>query len=171
MATKLTEYILIGLGFRGEGKGITGNPLYRLKIPYDSKTFEHGYYFELQMEFNPHLPDTNGNSGILSIYRPTIKDCHMVVEETDKLKADYVQQEIPDRGDGKPSKLGIKYIDHSGINMPIAHHVTTVERLNAIYTSLTRNKPLKERKIKKLTAARKAEIKKYMAKTKARRNK
>ncbi len=66
----------------------------------------------------------------------------MVAEEDDKIKVDFVMWETEDRGDGKPAKGGIKYIDIKERTIPIAWHVTTLERLNEIYVALTGNDPL-----------------------------
>jgi hypothetical protein len=87
-------------------------------------------------------PENNGNSGILSLYDPPVKDAHMIAEESENCKIDHVLWETNDQGDGQPSKGGIKYIDIKEFNLPIAWHVTTLERLNEIYVALTQNPPL-----------------------------
>lgn len=137
--TKLTHDLLIRLGFHGEGKDLTNKPSFRLKIPVNAKG--HHYHYQLQIVLNDY-PEDNGNSGILSLYDPPVKDAHMLSEEDENCKVDFVMWQSDDRGDGQPSKGGIKYIDIREVNFPIAWHVTTLERLNDIYTSLTGNGPL-----------------------------
>lgn len=135
--TKLTHDLLIEIGFRGEGKSFTNKPLYRLK-PLKNKIFGY-YHFEIQMQLGDY-PETNGNSGILSLYSKPIKDAHMLVEEYDSNdKADFAMWEDKENG----LKGGIKYIDIKEFNQPIAWHVTTLERLNELYCALTQNEPLK----------------------------
>lgn len=138
---KLTEEILIRLGFHGVGKDIIGKPAYRLKVPYDSKLFQNGYSYEIQVVLGKY-EETNPNSGIVSLYSKPMKDEHCLCSEKDdgsksSKKIDHVMW----HADGE--RGGIKYISFPERCTPIAWHVTTVERLNAIYTALTRNPPLK----------------------------
>lgn len=157
--TRLTYDILYKLGFRGEGKEIFGNaPTFRLSVPYNSRLCKHGYYYDFQICLMEDVPDSNPNSGILSLYRAETKDCHMVAEEEDEMKVDFVLWNVVNRGDGKPTKGGIKYVDDKETNFPIAHHVTTLERLNAIYTAITRNDPLKIKEPKPISRASKKRI-------------
>jgi hypothetical protein len=153
MDTKLTRELLTKLGFRGEGKDYCGRPLYRYEVPYQSKKVKNGYYYDFQMSLNEDVPETNPNSGI-----------------SEKLKIDWVMWETKDQGDGKPSKGGIKYLNEPERIIPIAHHVTTLERLNAIYTSITRNEPLAIREPKPFSKKKAARLKKVIAKSKWRRN-
>jgi hypothetical protein len=170
MDTKLTRELLTKLGFRGEGKDYCGRPLYRYEVPYQSKKVKNGYYYDFQMSLNEDVPETNPNSGILSLYRAPITNAHMICEESEKLKIDWVMWETKDQGDGKPSKGGIKYLNEPERIIPIAHHVTTLERLNAIYTSITRNEPLAIREPKPFSKKKAARLKKVIAKSKWRRN-
>lgn len=139
---KLTEDILRKLGFYGEGKDIINRPCYRLKIPYGSKFFKHHYNYEIQVVLGPY-PDTNPNSGIVSLYSRPIKDAHCITQQDKKKKpsrrnrVDYVLDE------DETHKVGYQYVDFPERCFPIAWHVTTLERLNQIYTALTRNPPLK----------------------------
>lgn len=70
-------------------------------------------------------------------------------DDKESKKIDHIQW----KADGQ--RGGIKYITLPPRCMPIAFHVTTIERLNAIYTALTRNAPLKLRpEINKPTKSR-----------------
>lgn len=140
--TKLTDALLIRLGFRGEGRDVTNKPAYRLKMPRN-KNFGY-YHFEIQVVLG-NYPGNNGNNGILSLYRMGTKDAHMFAEEEEDMKVDFVLWENEDV-DGHSSKGGIKYIDIKPTCIPIAWHVTTLERLNEIYTALTQNPPLTPKK-------------------------
>jgi hypothetical protein len=140
MSEKLTDGLLYRLGFRGEGRDFTNNPAYRFEVPRNEK-LDRGYHYQIQIVLN-NYPESNGNSGILSLYAPPIKDAHCITEEDGLGKVDFVQWETEDQGDGKPSKGGIKYINVPERNIPIAWHVTTLERLNEIYVALTQNDPL-----------------------------
>lgn len=140
MSTKLTDHILLRLGFRGEGKDILNEPAYRLKIPYNSKIFKDGYLYQIQVVLKPELPDTNGNSGIVSLYDPGVKDAHCHVWEKDDGSKSKKIDKILWYGDGQ--RGGYKYISFPPRCIPIAWGVTTIEKLNAIYTSLTGNPPL-----------------------------
>lgn len=139
--TKLTSEILCSLGFRGEGRDITNHPAYRLSVAI-SNELEHYYHYEIQIVLMD-LPETNPNSGILSLHDPGIKDAHCIVEEHDgSEKADFVLWESKEEG----LKGGIKYISFPDRTIPIAWHVTTLERLNSIYVALTGNNPLELKK-------------------------
>lgn len=163
---RLTWEILIKLGFHGEGKDLTNKPCYRLRVPYRSLDFKFGYHYQFQMVLNEEFPDSNPNSGILSLYSPAMKDCHMICSDSDKTKVDFVMWDTKDRGDGKPEKGGIKYIDEKERNLYIAWHVTTLERLNEIYCALTRNEPLKIRNPKPLSKAAQKRFSKFVQKIK-----
>lgn len=142
MSTKLTHELLSDLGFVGQGKSVTGKPLYRLE-------WEKNRY-QLQVELNDY-PEPNGNNGIVSIYYPELKDEHVLSWDDKKQKGipwdrkvkskrvDFIQSEDDDH------IYGIKYITFPENSHPIAHNVTTLERLNAIYTALTEKEPLKVR--------------------------
>jgi hypothetical protein len=114
MSNKLTPDILIKLGFNGEGRGITDRPLYRLEWQKN--------HYQLQVELG-NYPETNPNSGIVSLYFP-------------ELRVDFVESE------DEENVYGIKYVTFPAKQIPIAWYVTTIERLNAIYTALTGNEPL-----------------------------
>lgn len=141
---KLTFEILMKLGFHSEGKSITDNPTYRLKIYKNNKNFKYWYSWEIQIELG-NYPASNPNSGIVSIYQPELKDQHCQTWEKDNgqkesKKIDFIQW----REGGQVG--GIKYITFREKTIPIAWHVTTLERLNQIYVSLTKNPPLKIKK-------------------------
>lgn len=141
MSTKLTDELLNDLGFRGEGRGLTNNPAYRLEVP----PFKERYYsYEIQLVLNPY-PDTNPNSGILSLYAKGTKDVHCITSEKDKGQKESKKIDHILERDGK-TVVGIKYINIPDRCFPIAWHVTTLERLNSIYTALTGNPPLEPRK-------------------------
>lgn len=133
---KLSESILLKLGFRGEGRDITNKPAYRLEVPRNAK---YGYYGrEIQIVLGDY-PDTNPNCGILSLYMSGIKDAHMIMEEKDSEdRADHILWEDKENG----LRGGIKYIDMPERVSPIAYYVNTLERLNEIYCALTGNIPL-----------------------------
>lgn len=134
---KLTQEILYSLGFRGEGKDITNNPAYRLHVPVDN-LFGHHFHYQIQIVLM-NLPETNPNSGIFSLYDPGIKDAHCIVEEREgKVKADFILWEDKENN----LKGGIKYVSFPPRVIPIAWNVTTLERLNQIYTAITGNNPL-----------------------------
>lgn len=139
ITTKLTEEVLIKLGFRGEGKDITNKPAYRLKVPYGGK-YNRYYHYEIQIVLDDY-PETNGNSGVLYLYNPEIKDAHCITwEKDDGSKKSKNIDHIMWRQDGH--RGGYKYITIKEMVIPIAWHVTTLERLNEIYVSLTCNEPL-----------------------------
>lgn len=132
---KLTHRVLSDLGFVGEGKSITGNPLYRFEWA------KNHYLFQVELH---DYPESNPNSGIVSIYYPELKDQHVIswdkIENKGKSKrVDFIESE------DEKNIYGIKYVTFHSRYFQIAWHVTTVERLNAIYTALTGNKPLKLR--------------------------
>lgn len=132
---KLTPSVLSDLGFIGEGKGITGNPLYRLEWA------KNHYLFQVELH---DYPESNPNSGIVSIYYPELKDQHVHSWDKKETKGktkriDYIESEDDEH------IYGIKYVTFPSRYFPIAWHVTTVERLNAIYIALTGNEPLKLR--------------------------
>jgi len=133
---KLTNDLLLKLGFRGEGKDDTGIPAYRLKVP---KHPIYGYFsYEIQIVLDDEYDELNPNSGIVSIYRKELKDMHCISDSSiDEL--DYVFENIPEENG---IKTGIKYVTFPEEIIPIAWHVTTLERLNAIYCALTCNSPL-----------------------------
>lgn len=142
MATKLTDDLLLRLGFHGEGKDILKKPAYRLTVPYRSKDFKHGYHFTIQVVLG-NYPESNPNSGIVSLYDPETKDAHCIVSEekpSNKKVIDHLLDE------DETHRVGIKYVTFKERCIPIAWHVTTLERLNQIYVALTRNPPLKPRK-------------------------
>jgi hypothetical protein len=58
------ERYLSQLGFNRAGKDITGQPKWRLKVPY--------YNYEIQLVLGPY-PKANPNCGILSLYTPAEK--------------------------------------------------------------------------------------------------
>jgi hypothetical protein len=135
---KLTESVLFKLGFRGEGRDIINRPSYRLEVPRGKRGY---YHFEIQLVLNDY-PESNPNSGILSLYDRGVKDAQCLTSEKDtgqkkSKKIDFIQW----REDGHVG--GIKYITLKERIIPIAWHVTTLERLNKIYTALTENPPLK----------------------------
>lgn len=139
---KLTTDLLIELGFRGEGKDITGMPVYRLEIPQGPLGW-YGYG-ELQMSIGDY-PETNPNSGIVSLYEKEEKDMHCLSSYKDtpknRKKLARIDWEIDEHIGG------IEYVTFPERMKPIASHVVTLERLNAIYTALTGNPPLEPRKI------------------------
>lgn len=142
--TKLTIELLNKLGFRGEGRNIINTPAYRLKVPFNAYLNRH-YHYQIQIVLGDY-PETNGNSGILSLYDPGVKDAHCLIEERDgDEKADHILWE--DKEDNL--KGGIKYIDIPSRCIAIAWHVTTLERLNAIYCALTGNEPLSTKEYEK----------------------
>lgn len=131
---KLTPELLYKLGFRGEDKDITNNPAYRFEVPYNPE-LNRWYHYQIQIVLGDY-PDTNGNSGVFSLYDPEVKDAHMTMQESEEEKADLI---LWDNEDGRG---GIKYITIEERVLHIAWHVTTLERLNQIYTALTGNPPL-----------------------------
>ena len=154
MPTKLTDDLLIKLGFHGEGRDIINRPAYRLKVQYNIPD-QYGYHYQIQIVLE-NYPKDNPNSGIVSLYSPAIKDVHCLVEEHDgNEKADHILWEDKENG----LKGGIKYIDIPERCIPIAWHVTTLERLNEIYCALTRNSPLSTKKYKEELNKSKEKIK------------
>lgn len=138
---KLTFEVLMKLGFHCEGKDITDKPAFRLKIKHNSRSFKNGYNYELQIVLGDY-PESNPNSGIISLHQPELKDMHCQTWEKDNgqkesKKIDFIQW----REGGQVG--GIKYVTFKEQTIPIAWHVTTLERLNQIYTALTKNPPLK----------------------------
>ena len=109
---KLTPEIMLAIGFEEiKPESYRGNiRLFEFDPPKNPITGYMGYCFRVAIG---DYPDTNPNSGVVSLLTPEYKDFiggrNMILQE---------QQEIA-----------------------IATHVTTLERLNAIYTSLTQNDP------------------------------
>lgn len=145
--TKLTPDVLCDIGFIGEGKGFSGKPTYRLEWAKN--------HYLIQVELGDY-PDDNPNSGMVSIYYPEMKDQHCFTQEMKKVpgvtydkmkykltKLDHVQTE------DDIHLYGIRYISTPEQAIPIAWHVTTLERLNAIYTALTMKAPFELRKLHK----------------------
>jgi len=130
---KLTPEVLISIGFIGEGKSITNRPLYRYEW--------HKNRYQFQMELNDY-PEQNQNSGVLSIYYPEMKDQHLHTQDKkeNKGKSERIDH-ITDEDD--EFIYGIKFIDIPKEEIPIAWRVTTLSRLNAIFTALTGLPPLK----------------------------
>lgn len=131
MGTKLTTQKLIDYGFRGEGKGITNNPLYRLEIE------KHSYQFQVELG---NYPTSNPNCGIVSLYFPEEKDVHCATYEK-KVNSKKIGQK-PKRIDYIESEddyyfYGIKYISLIERQVHIAWYVSTTERLEAIVKALT----------------------------------
>lgn len=141
-STKLTHDILLGLGFKGEGRSRLGRPLFRLEW--------EKYHYQLQIEL-ANYPSSNPNSGIVSVYYPEWKDMHVHSWQKKKDK-----NEKWDRNN-KSKKIdflvnqdgehfyGVKYVTFPEKQIPIAWRVTTLERLNKIYTALTQKPPLQLR--------------------------
>lgn len=108
---KLTPLILLEIGF------VELNPEpYRNKFrvfeffPPKTLSIYNGYFFRVHIG---NYPETNPNSGIISLVTPEIKE-HIRGES------------VTMRGEQE---------------IAIATHVTTLEQLNAIYTALTQNEP------------------------------
>ena len=153
--TKLTRDMLSDLGFVGEGKSLTGKPLYRIEWQ------KHMYL--LQVELNDY-PEDNPNSGIVSIFYPEYKDQHVFTHEKKKTKGEkWDRKQKSGKVDFIESEdeeyvYGIKYVTFPESYHPIAWHVTTLERLNAIYTALTGLPPLVNRRQEaQASVARKAQ--------------
>jgi len=125
MNTKLTPEILKAHGFvELEKKNVEGRYIYSLISPKN----QYGiYHFHIEVELNPDYPETNGNSGIVSIHMP---DGIMNTVPDDLLDKDDWTEEDVKRADEHTEP-------YEGFTQPIAWHVTTFERLQAIVTSLT----------------------------------
>ena len=100
----LTDEILKNLGFT-EAVDFVNQKCWRISIPY--------YAHMIQISIRPHLPRTNPNCGVLSIYSPA--ETLLVVEDN-----------------GKERKKKLEESTH-----PIAWYVDTCERLKLIIDSLT----------------------------------
>lgn len=141
---KLNHTNIFSIGFRGEGKSFLNRPLYRLEIPKSPKGY--WYHYELQLELGDY-PESNPNSGILSLYDKGTKDAHMITSE--KVNKENKYKKIDFILDTDNTHVtGIKFMNLEERIIPIAWHVTTLERLNKIYTALTGNPPLQIRKPK-----------------------
>lgn len=123
--TRLTPEILKTHGFiELEEKDNTGRPIYSLnniKSKYDL------YAFNIQVVLNPQYPDSNPNSGIVSLFMPELT--YSVIPE-DLLHKDEFTEEDEKRVD---ENIQIE----PACVQPIAWHVTTYERLKKIVESLT----------------------------------
>lgn len=117
--TKLTEELLLSMGFKRTKKDIRGFPTFRFTTP-KHPNFGFGRDFQVQLG---EYPDSNPNCGIVSIW----DRAHSVPG-------------VRDDGKGGYEKYKLKLPE---LEIPIAWYVTTIERLNDIYTSITQNEPLK----------------------------
>lgn len=131
--TKLTQDVLLAIGFRGEGRDITNSPAFRLEVPKNRKYGNYPFQIQIVLE---DYPEKNPNSGVFSLYSPAVKDSHMIVS------GDQEHDFILEQGPTKEETAAIKYVDIPEKCQPIAWHVTTLERFNAVYTALTDNPPL-----------------------------
>jgi hypothetical protein len=123
--TRLTPEILLTHGFvELEKKNIVGRPIYSLK---DFITIYGAYPFDIQVVLNPQFPDSNANSGIVSIHcDDSTVQC---VPEDLWDKEDWTEE------DQKRSDEHTMVFE--GFTQPIAWHVTTFERLRSIIEPLT----------------------------------
>lgn len=115
--TKLSGEVLVQLGFVPSGENFARRPRYH-KAP-------QGYPFHIEVVLGPY-PDTNPNSGIVSVYSPA-----------------GVAYGIPDDLVSKESwtpEDEIRAENHTvpfdEMWQPVAWHVTRVGRLRAIYSAL-----------------------------------
>jgi len=125
MNTILTPEILIAYGFiELEGRDVIGKPIYSL-VP---KQTQYGTYaFHIEVVLNPEYPESNGNSGIVSIHMPPGVMNSVPPDLYDK--DDWTEEDI---------KRADEYTEeYEGFTQPIAWHVTTLERLQSIVKSLT----------------------------------
>jgi hypothetical protein len=123
--TRLTPEILLTHGFvELEETDIVGSPIYSLTKPV---TKYGQYHFDIRVVLNPHYPDSNPNSGIVSIYSP---------EETiSSIPPDLWEKEEWTEEDQK--RADEHTIVCEELHQPIAWHVTTYERLESLIESLT----------------------------------
>jgi hypothetical protein len=123
--TKLTPEILKTFGFvELERKDIVDRPIYSL-VP--QKTQDGSYAFHIEVVLNPEYPESNPNSGIVSVHMPP-SEIHSVPEDLWD-KDDWTEED--------QKRADEHVIQDEGFTQPIAWHVTTFERLQSIVTALT----------------------------------
>ena len=123
--TRVTPEILLTHGFiELEKTDIVGRPIYSLK---DINTKYGAYPFDIQVVLNPQYPDSNGNSGIVSI------NCED--QTIQSIPEDLWDKEDWTEEDQKKADEHTMVLE--GFTQPIAWHVTTYERLKLIIESLT----------------------------------
>lgn len=125
METRLTPSILLTHGFvELDKKDVIGSTIYSLALP---KTPFGTYPFDIRVVLNPHYPDSNANSGIVSLYSP--EGTISAIPEDLWDKEEWTEE------DQKRADEGTIVLDE--LHQPIAWHVTTYERLEQIIESLT----------------------------------
>ena len=125
MYTLLTPKLLLTHGFvELEEKDIVGRSIYRLSN-IEGKYGSYGH--DIQIVLNPQYPDSNPNSGIVSIHMPELT--YTVVPD-DLLDKDELTAEEEKRIDDNVHIA-------EAITYPVAWHVVTYERLKIIVESLT----------------------------------
>lgn len=124
MSTKLTPKILLDNGFvELEEKDITDNSIYRLS---DIQGPWGSYGFDLEVVLGPY-PESNPNSGILSIYMPEYTTSQIPEDLWDK--KDWTEED--------QTRVDNNLVQFESHRQPIAWHVTTLERLKDLVNSLT----------------------------------
>jgi hypothetical protein len=125
MTTRLTPKILLSHGFvELEEKDPLDRPIYSLKQAIN----KYGSYpFDIHVVLEPEYPDSNPNSGIVSIYAPEFSYTTVPEDLTfEEFWTDEDQKRVDDNVSVAPA-----------FKQPIAWHVTTYERLRSIVESLT----------------------------------
>ena len=122
MNTKLTPEILKAHGFvELDKKDVIGRSI------YDLMPNKGTYAFNIQVVLNPQYPESNPNSGIVSIHLPDSVLSSVPVDLLDK--EEWTEEDM--------KRSTEHYELYKGFTQPIAWHVTTLERLQSIVTSLT----------------------------------
>lgn len=123
--TKIQPDHLKAFGFvEIEKKDIVGRPIYQL----DNIETEYGTYpFALQIVINPQYPDSNANSGIVSIFMKEYTAATIPEDLIDKAKWTEEDEKRADE----------HVVVFEAVTQPIAWHVTTMERLKLIIEGLT----------------------------------
>ncbi len=120
----LTNEKLIKLGFKEVGLDVLDRPIFRISVPQHEV---RGYYaFEIQVILSPAYPETNPNSGIVSIHSPK---CEAMGIPPDLHKKDVWSEE--DKTRASEYRIPLKEW-----TQPIAWFVTSESRLRKICLSI-----------------------------------
>ncbi len=125
MKTKLTGEILLQHGFKVVGADILDRPIYRIK--------PERYHFHIEVILSPNYPADNPNVGILSVHSPEIM-ASAIPRDLSK-KEDWTKEDIIRARDYK--------VKISESTQSIAWFLIDLERLKAIYSSLTESELVK----------------------------
>jgi hypothetical protein len=104
---------------------VIGRPIYRLS----DISSEYGQYgYDLEIVINPQYPDSNANSGIVSIFMPEFSYT-TIPEDLQDVEEEFTEEQ--------QARIDANVDVMEAVRQPVAWHVTTLERLTIIVKSLT----------------------------------